>query len=58
MNEVFQDYCKTSSVHGVKYFTEPKRHWIERYFREAFLFTEKIKTKKIKFVIGYGGLLQ
>ncbi|KAG4076245.1 hypothetical protein HA402_014794 [Bradysia odoriphaga] len=30
MNELFKDYCKTSSVHCIKYITEPQLHWIER----------------------------
>lgn len=29
------DYCRVSSIHGVKYFGERKRHWTERYNKIA-----------------------
>lgn len=29
--EIITDFCENSTVHGVHYFTEPKRHWVERY---------------------------
>ncbi|KAG4070425.1 hypothetical protein HA402_005657 [Bradysia odoriphaga] len=27
---LFEEYCGSSTVHGVRYFTEKKRHWMER----------------------------
>ncbi|XP_037032181.1 pickpocket protein 28-like [Bradysia coprophila] len=27
---LFEEYCRSSTVHGVRYFTEKKRHWMER----------------------------
>lgn len=27
----FMEFCANSSIHGVRYFTERKRHWSERY---------------------------
>ncbi|XP_037032179.1 pickpocket protein 28-like [Bradysia coprophila] len=27
---LFEEYCGSSTVHGVRYFTEKRRHWIER----------------------------
>lgn len=36
---ILNEFCSHSTVHGVRYFTEPKRHWIERY---EFLFSTKI----------------
>lgn len=29
--EFMDDYSKDSSIHGVKYFSERKRHWFEKY---------------------------
>lgn len=31
MWELFSEYTESSSLHGVKYVGEKKRHWIERY---------------------------
>ncbi|XP_037040054.1 pickpocket protein 28-like [Bradysia coprophila] len=30
VNKLFGEYCANSSIHGVKYLGEKKRHWIER----------------------------
>lgn len=27
----FEEYCANSTIHGVRYFGEKKRHWMERY---------------------------
>lgn len=27
----FVEYCENCSIHGVRYFTERKRHWSERF---------------------------
>lgn len=29
--EIITDFCENSTIHGIHYFTEPKRHWVERY---------------------------
>lgn len=33
MWELFSEYTESSSLHGVKYVGEKKRHWIERFVR-------------------------
>lgn len=30
--QLFSDFCSNSTVHGVKYFGEKNRNWIERFF--------------------------
>lgn len=30
MKKLFAEYCSYSSVHGVRYFVDEKRHWTER----------------------------
>lgn len=34
---IFNDFCQNSTIHGVKYFTGRKRHWIERHVILYFL---------------------
>ncbi|PNF15837.1 hypothetical protein B7P43_G09894 [Cryptotermes secundus] len=29
---ILKDFCNNSSIHGLKFLTKPKRHWIERLF--------------------------
>lgn len=33
-----EEFCSNTSVHGIRYFTEKKRHWIERYGKVNILF--------------------
>lgn len=36
--EIFDDFCKESTIHGVKYFGDRKRHWAEKlWWLVAFL---------------------
>lgn len=30
MQRLLAEYCSNASIHGVRYFTEQKRHWTER----------------------------
>lgn len=30
IHEILKEFCANSTVHGVRYFTEQKRHWTER----------------------------
>ncbi|XP_031635399.1 uncharacterized protein LOC116348514 [Contarinia nasturtii] len=44
---ILKEFCSNSTVHGIRYFTEPKRHWIERLtFSIFFYFTIKSRSFK------------
>lgn len=30
MRDFFIDYCSNTTIHGIRYFTERKRHWTEK----------------------------
>lgn len=32
---ILKDFCNNSSIHGLKFLTKPKRHWIERWVIET-----------------------
>lgn len=56
--ELFSEYTESSSLHGVKYVGEKKRHWIERfvvfYGTNSYNLCNKNKKKNISEL---GGLL-
>lgn len=31
IRSIIVEYCLNTTIHGIQYFVEPKRHWIERY---------------------------
>ncbi len=39
--ELFSEYSESSSLHGVKYVGEKKRHWVERYVLHAYGFINR-----------------
>lgn len=41
VKEVFKEFCAKSSMHGIQYFSEKKRHWSERYLR-VWVFVSKL----------------
>lgn len=32
MRTIFSEFCTNSTIHGIRYFTERKRHWTERWW--------------------------
>lgn len=50
--QVFDEFCTSSSVHGVRYFVDPKRHLVERYEIDSIHFIEYIRIILIDFLVG------
>lgn len=50
---LFEEYCGSSTVHGVRYFGEKKRHWLERCVSNVFL--EELIDHKLFLLKGFGG---
>ena len=51
LKQTLIDFCRESSIHGIKYLVEPNQHWLEKVFWIASLAFGNILSQILKFSI-------
>ena len=51
LKQTLIDFCRESSIHGIKYLVEPDQHWFEKVFWVASLAFGKRYCRKIQFSV-------